>query len=236
MRNNRRWSYQAGLAAARTEVLALSVVVMPALAMETVCCSITSWMAVRSLSSILSNSSMQQMPMSASTCSGARKDSDRGRGGPILVGGGRKQEEQNKTRVSSPPQGKQGEAQQRVRQPSDMFGNLRTVTQPVVCFEMSPETQTFGNGMRKPKAVLMRCTSQARYTSNALKILDGGALQAPLLFSGTPTSSDQSTHLCNLRTRLTNFQRHLPHASSNVSPGSKDCGLPAPPPRAPSRW
>lgn len=61
-------AYHAGLAAARTEVRALSVVVMPALAMETVCCSITSWMAVRSLSSILSNSSMQQMPMSANTC------------------------------------------------------------------------------------------------------------------------------------------------------------------------
>mmetsp|Transcript_6381 Transcript_6381/g.13925 ORF Transcript_6381/g.13925 Transcript_6381/m.13925 type:complete len:253 (-) Transcript_6381:1012-1770(-) len=58
---------KAGLAAARTDVRALSVVVMPALAIETVCCSITSWIAVRSLSSILSNSSMQQMPMSAST-------------------------------------------------------------------------------------------------------------------------------------------------------------------------
>ena len=32
----------------------------------------TSWMAVRSLSSILSNSSMQQMPMSASTCDDMR--------------------------------------------------------------------------------------------------------------------------------------------------------------------
>jgi len=41
-------AYQAGLAAARTEVLALSEVVMPALAMLAVCCSITSWMAVRS--------------------------------------------------------------------------------------------------------------------------------------------------------------------------------------------
>ena len=46
---------------------ALSVVVMPALAIETVCCSITSWIAVRSASSILSNSSMQQIPLSAST-------------------------------------------------------------------------------------------------------------------------------------------------------------------------
>lgn len=37
------------------------------LAMEMVCCSITSWIAVRSASAILSNSSMQQMPRSAST-------------------------------------------------------------------------------------------------------------------------------------------------------------------------
>ena len=37
------------------------------LAMETVCCSMTSWMAVRSLSIILSNSSMQHTPWSAST-------------------------------------------------------------------------------------------------------------------------------------------------------------------------
>ena len=57
----------AGFAAASTAVRALSVVVIPALAMDTVCCSITSWIAVRSLSSILSNSSMQQMPLSAST-------------------------------------------------------------------------------------------------------------------------------------------------------------------------
>jgi len=39
---------------------------MPALAIEMVCCSIASWMATWSLSSILSNSSMQQMPLSAS--------------------------------------------------------------------------------------------------------------------------------------------------------------------------
>mmetsp|Transcript_63592 Transcript_63592/g.201109 ORF Transcript_63592/g.201109 Transcript_63592/m.201109 type:complete len:286 (-) Transcript_63592:1146-2003(-) len=58
---------KAGLAAASTAVRAFREVVMPALAMDTVCCSITSWMAVRSLSSILSNSSMQQMPLSAST-------------------------------------------------------------------------------------------------------------------------------------------------------------------------
>jgi hypothetical protein len=34
---------------------------------HTVCCSMTSWIDVRSLSSILSNSSMQQTPMSANT-------------------------------------------------------------------------------------------------------------------------------------------------------------------------
>ena len=49
------------------EVRAFKDVVMPALDMEIVCCSMTSWMAVRSLSSILSNSSMQQMPLSART-------------------------------------------------------------------------------------------------------------------------------------------------------------------------
>lgn len=66
-----RWSrnclYHAGLAAARTAVLAFKDVVIPALAMLTVCCSITSCMAVRSNSSILSNSSIAQMPISAST-------------------------------------------------------------------------------------------------------------------------------------------------------------------------
>ncbi len=74
------------------EVRAFNCVVMPAFAMDTVCCSITSWIAVlngpspivrldqslilddkwhgkmyRSASSILSNSSMQQTPMSART-------------------------------------------------------------------------------------------------------------------------------------------------------------------------
>lgn len=41
--------------------------ILVTLAMEMVCCSITSWMAVRSASAILSNSSMQQTPWSAST-------------------------------------------------------------------------------------------------------------------------------------------------------------------------
>lgn len=42
-------------------------VIKDTLAMEMVCCSMTSWMAVRSASAILSNSSMQQMPRSART-------------------------------------------------------------------------------------------------------------------------------------------------------------------------
>mmetsp|Transcript_26743 Transcript_26743/g.50937 ORF Transcript_26743/g.50937 Transcript_26743/m.50937 type:complete len:214 (-) Transcript_26743:816-1457(-) len=56
-----------GLAAASTEQRAFREVWMPALAMVTVCCSITSWMATRSASAILSNSSMHTMPLSAST-------------------------------------------------------------------------------------------------------------------------------------------------------------------------
>lgn len=59
--------YQAGLAAARTAVLAFKDVVIPALAMLTVCCSITSCIAVLSDSSILSNSSIAHIPMSANT-------------------------------------------------------------------------------------------------------------------------------------------------------------------------
>ena len=45
---------------------ALSVAWMPALAMLMVCCSMASWMATWSAMSILSNSSMAQMPLSAS--------------------------------------------------------------------------------------------------------------------------------------------------------------------------
>jgi len=44
-----------GFAAAKIDVLALRVVVIPALAIETVCCYITSWIAVLSYYSILSN-------------------------------------------------------------------------------------------------------------------------------------------------------------------------------------
>lgn len=43
------------------------IIVLLTLAMETVCCSITSWIAVLSESIILSNSSIQQTPLSAST-------------------------------------------------------------------------------------------------------------------------------------------------------------------------
>ena len=56
-----------GLADARIEVRAFSDVIIPALAMDTVCCSITSCKIVRVLSDILSNSSIQQMPPSDST-------------------------------------------------------------------------------------------------------------------------------------------------------------------------
>jgi len=56
-----------GLAAARTDVLAFRVVVIPALAIETVCYSITSWIEVLSDSFILSNSSIQHTPLSART-------------------------------------------------------------------------------------------------------------------------------------------------------------------------
>ena len=56
-----------GLAAARTEVLVFKVAVIPAFAIDTVYYSITSWMAVLSWSFILSNSSIQQTPISERT-------------------------------------------------------------------------------------------------------------------------------------------------------------------------
>ena len=55
-----------GFAAARIAVRALRLAWMPALVMDIVCCSIASWIATWSVASILSNSSMQQMPLSAS--------------------------------------------------------------------------------------------------------------------------------------------------------------------------
>ena len=56
-----------GFADASTAVRALRVQMMPALAMDTVCCSMTSCRMLRVLSFILSNSSMQQMPRSLNT-------------------------------------------------------------------------------------------------------------------------------------------------------------------------
>ncbi|KAH3688520.1 hypothetical protein WICPIJ_000510 [Wickerhamomyces pijperi] len=50
-----------------TEHLAFKDVWIPALAIVTVCCSMTSWMATRSTSDILSNSSIQTIPRSANT-------------------------------------------------------------------------------------------------------------------------------------------------------------------------
>ena len=64
-----------GFAAANTAVLAFSVVMIPAFVIETVCCSMTSWIAVLSYSSILSNSSIQHTPMSASTKAPASSES-----------------------------------------------------------------------------------------------------------------------------------------------------------------
>mmetsp|Transcript_21945 Transcript_21945/g.54284 ORF Transcript_21945/g.54284 Transcript_21945/m.54284 type:complete len:252 (-) Transcript_21945:430-1185(-) len=58
---------EGGLAAASTAARELSTVVMPALAILIVCCSIASWIATRSSSRILSNSSMHTHPPSAST-------------------------------------------------------------------------------------------------------------------------------------------------------------------------
>jgi hypothetical protein len=51
-----------GLEAAMTEHLALRVATIPALEIEMVCCSMASWIEVRSESFILSNSSIRQTP------------------------------------------------------------------------------------------------------------------------------------------------------------------------------
>ena len=56
-----------GFAAAITAQRACSWVTIPALEMEIVCCSMASWIDTRSLSFILSNSSIKQTPLSAST-------------------------------------------------------------------------------------------------------------------------------------------------------------------------
>mmetsp|Transcript_19489 Transcript_19489/g.42049 ORF Transcript_19489/g.42049 Transcript_19489/m.42049 type:complete len:287 (+) Transcript_19489:1953-2813(+) len=65
--NEGSYEPKTGLAAATTAQRALSDAWIPALEIVTVCCSITSWMATRSASSILSNSSTQHTPRSAST-------------------------------------------------------------------------------------------------------------------------------------------------------------------------
>mmetsp|Transcript_3541 Transcript_3541/g.9728 ORF Transcript_3541/g.9728 Transcript_3541/m.9728 type:complete len:225 (+) Transcript_3541:475-1149(+) len=57
----------AGFATATTEHRAFNVATMPALETEMVCCSMASCRDVRSLSFILSNSSMRHMPSSART-------------------------------------------------------------------------------------------------------------------------------------------------------------------------
>lgn len=56
-----------GLAAAKIEVLDFKLHTIPAFATDIVCCSITYKRIVLLLSSILSNSSMQQTPMSLIT-------------------------------------------------------------------------------------------------------------------------------------------------------------------------
>ena len=56
-----------GFAAAITAHRACRLATIPAFEIEMLCCSIASWMLVRSLSFILSNSSIRQMPLSAKT-------------------------------------------------------------------------------------------------------------------------------------------------------------------------
>lgn len=51
----------------RMEVREFNVQMIPALAIETVCCSIASWSTERVVSDILSNSSMQHTPLSLRT-------------------------------------------------------------------------------------------------------------------------------------------------------------------------
>uniref|UniRef100_A0A1B0BE77 Uncharacterized protein n=1 Tax=Glossina palpalis gambiensis TaxID=67801 RepID=A0A1B0BE77_9MUSC len=64
----------AGLAAAKIEVRAFNWHIMPALAILKVCCSITSCNTLRVESLILSNSSIQQTPLSANTSAPLRKN------------------------------------------------------------------------------------------------------------------------------------------------------------------
>jgi hypothetical protein len=62
-----------GFAAAMTLQRALREVWIPAFAIVTVCCSITSWIATLSISLILSNSSIQTTPLSARTIAPASR-------------------------------------------------------------------------------------------------------------------------------------------------------------------
>lgn len=62
-----------GLAAAITEHLAFKEQLIPALEMVTVYYSIASWIATLSISSILSNSSIHTIPLSAKTMAPASK-------------------------------------------------------------------------------------------------------------------------------------------------------------------
>lgn len=85
-----------GLAAAKTLQRAFSRAWMPAFAIVTRPCSITSWMAVRSMSDILSNSSMQTTPRSARTMAPAsRRRSPRNRRGKCTCHGLRQRTEKN---------------------------------------------------------------------------------------------------------------------------------------------
>lgn len=69
-----RWySPYIGFAAAKTPHLAFKLQWIPALAIVTVCYSITSWIATLSSSLILSNSSIHTIPLSANTIAPASK-------------------------------------------------------------------------------------------------------------------------------------------------------------------
>ena len=66
------WPY-IGFAAAKTLQRAFKLTCIPAFAIVTVCCSITSWIATLSASLILSNSSIHTIPLSPKTIAPASK-------------------------------------------------------------------------------------------------------------------------------------------------------------------
>mmetsp|Transcript_483 Transcript_483/g.1111 ORF Transcript_483/g.1111 Transcript_483/m.1111 type:complete len:235 (+) Transcript_483:1099-1803(+) len=74
-----------GFAAASTEHRALRLACIPALAMVTVCCSIASWIATRSFSPILSNSSTHTRPRSARTIAPASRRRSRVSGSDVTA-------------------------------------------------------------------------------------------------------------------------------------------------------